>query len=128
MRTCTFTVTYSDNTTELREATVRDSASLLASSRAVTAKQADLSDRSQIPSPKPGTVEQIFCSVGQKVKHGDKLMIVSAMKMAVDVNAAFPGMVKEVCVKNGERVDANSLLAVVIPYEAVQTKHTGVLE
>ena len=46
-----------------------------------------------------------YVEVGSKVKEGDILCIVEAMKLMNEIESEFDGEVVEVCVKDGEMVD-----------------------
>ena len=54
-------------------------------------------------SPEPGAKK--FAEVGKKVKKGDTVMIVEAMKTMNHVPSTADGIVKEVCVKDGQPVE-----------------------
>ena len=54
-------------------------------------------------SPEPGAKK--FVDVGKKVKKGDTVMIVEAMKTMNHVPSTADGIVKEVCVKDGQPVE-----------------------
>ena len=53
--------------------------------------------------PEPGGKK--FIEVGQKIKKGDTVMIVEAMKTMNHVPATSDGIVKEVCVDDGQPVE-----------------------
>mgnify|MGYP005778869321 CR=1 FL=1 len=46
-----------------------------------------------------------YVEVGSKVKKGDILCIVEAMKLMNEIESEFDGEVAEICVKDGEMVD-----------------------
>jgi biotin carboxyl carrier protein len=52
----------------------------------------------------------IVVSVGQKVKEGDTIATLEAMKMFSVVASADVGTVSEICVKIGESVESKDLL------------------
>ena len=54
-------------------------------------------------SPEPGAKK--FVEVGKKVKKGDTVMIVEAMKTMNHVPSTADGVVKEVCVNDGQPVE-----------------------
>ena len=54
-------------------------------------------------SPEPGAKK--FVEVGKKVKKGDTVMIVEAMKTMNHVPSTADGIVKEVCVEDGQPVE-----------------------
>jgi biotin carboxyl carrier protein len=58
----------------------------------------------------PGTVLEIFVAPGQKVKQGDLIMILEAMKMKNRLKAHMDGTVKSVAVSKGDRVAKGVLL------------------
>jgi pyruvate carboxylase len=58
----------------------------------------------------PGMVTEVSVSPGQEVKAGDKLVILEAMKMLTTVSAGADGVVSEILVKKGDRVDSDDLL------------------
>ena len=58
-----------------------------------------------VVSPMPGQVIAINVQVGDKVKRGDVLVVVEAMKMEHSVTAAKPGTVKRVACAVGDRVE-----------------------
>ncbi len=53
----------------------------------------------------PSEDSEPFASVGDKVKKGQVLAIVEAMKLMNDIESDFDGMITEVYVKNGETVE-----------------------
>ena len=58
--------------------------------------------------PAPGA--EPFVKVGSRVKKGDVLCIVEAMKLMNEVVAEVDGEVVDVCVKNGEIVEYGQVL------------------
>ena len=54
-------------------------------------------------SPEPGAKK--FVEVGKKIKKGDTIMIVEAMKTMNHVPSTADGVVKEICVKDGQPVE-----------------------
>ena len=60
--------------------------------------------------PMPGMVTEVAVSSGQKVKAGDKLVVLEAMKMLTTVSAGADGVVAEILVQKGDRVDSDDLL------------------
>ena len=53
-----------------------------------------------------------FVSVGKKVKKGETLMIVEAMKTMNHVPSTLDGTVKKICVEDGQPVEYNQTLIV----------------
>ncbi|HEX7262083.1 MAG TPA: biotin/lipoyl-containing protein, partial [Luteolibacter sp.] len=91
-----------------RESSVADH-SLKSTSTAVRPK-GDPADPAQACAPMPGMVTEVTASIGQQVKAGDKLIILEAMKMLTTVSASEDGVIAEVLVKKGDRVDSDDLL------------------
>lgn len=58
----------------------------------------------------PGTIVKIHVKQGMKVKEGDHLLVLEAMKMKNDLIAHRAGTIKEIYVKEGERVPKKHLL------------------
>ena len=54
-------------------------------------------------SPEPGAKK--FVEVGKKIKKGDTVMIVEAMKTMNHVPSSADGIVKEICVSDGQPVE-----------------------
>jgi len=54
-------------------------------------------------SPEPGA--KPFVSVGKKIKKGETLLIVEAMKTMNHVPSTLEGVVKKVCVEDGQPVE-----------------------
>ena len=54
-------------------------------------------------SPEPGAKK--FVEVGKKIKKGDTIMIVEAMKTMNHVPSSADGIVKEICVEDGQPVE-----------------------
>jgi biotin carboxyl carrier protein len=58
----------------------------------------------------PGVIQKIYVQKGQRVKWGDSLLILEAMKMKNDVTAHKDAVVKEVHVQTGQMVAKNEVL------------------
>jgi len=58
----------------------------------------------------PGTIKKIYVKKNKRVKEGDKLLVLEAMKMRNDILSPFQGTIKDVYVKEGNRVAKNELL------------------
>ena len=61
--------------------------------------------------PEPGGKK--FAEVGKKIKKGDTIMIVEAMKTMNHVPSSFDGIVKEVCVSDGQPVEFGQTLIII---------------
>ena len=60
--------------------------------------------------PEPGGKK--FIEVGKKIKKGDTLMIVEAMKTMNHIPSSSDGIVKEICVEDGQPVEFDQKIAV----------------
>lgn len=63
-----------------------------------------------VTSPLPGKVLSVRAQVGQKVKRGDLLLVIEAMKMENEIFAAAAGTVRKVHVTAGQNVETGDLL------------------
>ena len=61
-------------------------------------------------SPEPGAKK--FIEVGKKIKKGDTIMIVEAMKTMNHVPATVDGIVKEICVEDGQPVEFGQTIVI----------------
>ena len=59
-------------------------------------------------SPQPGS--KPFISVGQKIKKGDTVMIVEAMKTMNHVPSPISGTIKKICIEDGQPVEYGQVL------------------
>jgi pyruvate carboxylase len=59
----------------------------------------------------PGMVTEINIGVGTKVKAGDPIITLEAMKMLTTISANADGTVTEILVKKGDAVSTEDLLA-----------------
>ena len=60
--------------------------------------------------PEPGGKK--FVEIGKKIKKGDTIMIVEAMKTMNHVPSSSDGVVKEICVEDGQPVEFDQKIAV----------------
>jgi len=60
--------------------------------------------------PEPGAKK--FIEIGQKIKKGDTIMIVEAMKTMNHVPSSSDGTVKEICVEDGQPVEFGQKLII----------------
>ena len=81
-------------------------------SKESTDKISDIKSGIQITSPIIGTAYHApepgakkFVEVGKKIKKGDTVMIVEAMKTMNHVPSSSDGVVKEICVQDGQPVE-----------------------
>jgi len=73
-------------------------------------EKAEAGDPDQVGAPMPGVIGSVAVKAGQKVKPGDTLLTIEAMKMESGLNAERDGVIEEVLVKPGEMIDAKDLL------------------
>ena len=76
----------------------------------VARKNYEPKDPKKILSFIPGTIKKIYVTKGKKVKPGDKLLDVEAMKMINTIFVESNSTIGEVYVKEGEMVPKNFLL------------------
>ena len=67
-------------------------------------------DEGGLKAPMPGTVLEVLVKVGQRVREGQHLMTLEAMKMEHKVVAPKAGEITKVNYSEGERVDMGSTL------------------
>ena len=72
--------------------------------------KADSADKTQIGAPIPAMVSAVTATVGHKVKKGEKLIILEAMKMQTTVYALTDGIIDQVEVQAGDQVESKDLL------------------
>ena len=61
-------------------------------------------------SPEPGT--KPFVSIGKKIKKGETLLIVEAMKTMNHVPSTKDGVIKKICVEDGQPVEFGQAIIV----------------
>ena len=61
--------------------------------------------------PEPGGKK--FTDVGKKIKKGDTVMIVEAMKTMNHVPSPFDGTIKEICVEDGSPVEFDQVISII---------------
>ncbi len=57
-----------------------------------------------VPAPVTGTIKEILANVGDSVSEGERVMMMEAMKMDIEIVAPASGTVKQVFVKPGDGV------------------------
>ena len=60
--------------------------------------------------PEPGAKK--FVEIGKKIKKGDTVMIVEAMKTMNHVPSTFDGVVKDICVEDGQPVEFGQTIVI----------------
>ena len=66
----------------------------------------------QVVAPMPGSIISINTKAGARVKAGDVMFILEAMKMENEIVAPTSGVVKQILVNKGQQVDTDAVLAV----------------
>ena len=66
--------------------------------------------KGSIGAPMPGTVIDIKAKVGDLVKKGDTLVVLSAMKMETVVKSPVDGKVLKIAIQNGQKLEGDDLL------------------
>jgi pyruvate carboxylase len=93
-----------------REVTVRD---LALDVKQPARVKADVTKPGEIGAPIPGVVSSVAVEIDRKVKKGDPLLVMEAMKMQSTVYSALAGVVKQVLAKPGQQVESKDLLLVI---------------
>lgn len=68
------------------------------------------SSEKTIAAPMPGKVIEIKVEKGKKVKKGDVVLILEAMKMEQEIKSEIDGYVEDISVKEGEAVTKEQIL------------------
>ncbi|KAG0427603.1 hypothetical protein HPB47_025355, partial [Ixodes persulcatus] len=92
---------------QLRSVFVKD---LNMSEDIVVQPKADKNNRGSVGAPMPGTVIDVKVKEGQEVKKGDALVVLSAMKMEMVVQAPVAGVVKKIIVTKDMKLHGDDLL------------------
>ena len=74
------------------------------------APKADPANPAHVAAPMPGVVASLAVAAGSKVKQGDLLLTIEAMKMETGISADRDGVIKAVHVGAGAQIDAKDLL------------------
>lgn len=70
-------------------------------------------DGAQIKAPMPGTILDVKVQNGQRVKKGDVLVILEAMKMENEIQAPCDGTVTGINVRKGDSVETQALICTI---------------
>ena len=95
-----------------REITVADAA---VESIAPTKVKADPAIAGQVGATMPGMVVTVAVKPGERIRKGQKLLSLEAMKMETAINAELDGKIRDVLVQPGNRVETGDLLVVIDP-------------
>lgn len=66
-----------------------------------------------VTAPMPGTIISIKVSTGDKIKKGDVLFVLEAMKMENEITAPVDGVVIQIAAAKGSSVSTGDILAVI---------------
>ncbi|SNR75604.1 pyruvate carboxylase, partial [Paracoccus sediminis] len=72
--------------------------------------KADPANAGHVGAPMPGVVASVAAAAGARIRQGDLLLTIEAMKMETALHADRDGTVKAIHVKPGEQIDAKDLL------------------
>ncbi|XP_017093765.2 pyruvate carboxylase, mitochondrial isoform X1 [Drosophila bipectinata] len=75
--------------------------------------KANKANKSEVGAPMPGTVIDIRVNVGDKVEKGQPLVVLSAMKMEMVVQAPVAGVVKKLEIANGTKLEGDDLIMII---------------
>ena len=70
-------------------------------------------EQGDVTAPMPGNVIKLKVKIGDKVKAGDTVLIIEAMKMENEVHTPVSGEVKEIHVREGDSVNPDEALVIV---------------
>ena len=115
---------YADNNTKIKVSKAHNINAPFNDNRNIQVKNDTTSNKkisgNQVKSPIIGTAYlapepggKKFTEVGKKIKKGDTVMIVEAMKTMNHVPSPFDGVVKEICVEDGSPVEFDQIIAIV---------------
>ncbi|MBQ7518638.1 MAG: biotin/lipoyl-binding protein [Bacteroidales bacterium] len=80
------------------------SAAVSSAPAAATPAAAPAGPAKKVCSPLPGVILSVNVAVGDKVKAGDKVAVLEAMKMENDIEAEFDGTITAIHVQKGDSV------------------------
>ena len=66
--------------------------------------------KESLSAPMPGRILKLPVKKGAKVKKGDVLLVLSAMKMEYNFQAEGEGIIEEIFCQSGDQVDADQVL------------------
>lgn len=80
---------------------------------AVTARKADKDIAGEVGATLSGSVVKLLVDKGASVKKGEPIIVTEAMKMETTITAPVDGIVSEIHVKAGQRIESGDLLMVI---------------
>lgn len=76
--------------------------------------ETDQDDENNLTAPMPGSIIEIKVAAGEKVKEGDVLLIMEAMKMEHSIIAPFDGTIEDIFYQQGEQVSEGDELVTLL--------------
>jgi len=77
-----------------------------------TRPKADSANPNQLGAPLPGIISQLLVKQGDKVKTGDVLLSIEAMKMETALHAEHDATIADIFITTGDSIDAKDLLII----------------
>ncbi|UJF16494.1 pyruvate carboxylase [Jeotgalibaca sp. MA1X17-3] len=102
---------YFDLNGQGREVEVRDSS--ITSTIAVR-KKAEPTNKKHVGTTMPGSVIQILVKKGDIVSQGEPLLITEAMKMETTIRSTISGVIDQIYVVDGDRIESGDLLIEIV--------------
>ena len=103
-----------NNTPDYQEFQVNSAKYLtLLTKKFVNRKVWQKSDPKEIRSFIPGSIIEVNIECGQRIKAGEVILTLDAMKMYSKVEMPFDGVIKEVHVSKGNRIPKNALMVTI---------------
>ena len=113
-------IEYTDKDTKIKVSKSNQVASVAASKPISDQTKAKAISGTEVKSPIIGTAylaaepgAKKFAEVGKKIKKGETVMIVEAMKTMNHVPSTADGIVKEICVEDGQPVEFGQTIIIV---------------
>ncbi len=100
-----YTITINGNTYVV---SIIDDLEVLINDLGLTSKTAH--KENEVKAPMPGLIVSVEIKEGQKVKEGDSLLVLEAMKMESTFTSPKEGIVQSISVKKGDTVDKGQVL------------------
>jgi acetyl-CoA carboxylase biotin carboxyl carrier protein len=113
-------IEYADKETKIKISKSSQSVSVAASAPTSSAEKNTKINGIEVKSPIIGTAYHApepgakkFAEVGKRIKKGETIMIVEAMKTMNHVPSTADGIIKEVCVEDGQPVEYGQTIIIV---------------
>lgn len=90
---------------------IKDNQVLTKSVSGTEVQYANIDKAQEIGANIPGTIIKLLCKKGDKIKQGDAIAIIEAMKMETNVISTQNGIIERLFVKEGDTVKAGQLIA-----------------